>query len=119
MLEILAVYVMAKKIAEMANEKGRSGIPYVLMLIGLWIGGEIGGAVLGVILTQGKEENILMVYGLALGGAICGAVISFAIVGLLPPANTNTYDDDYRPRKKRKREREYDDYDDYDDRPAR
>lgn len=115
MLEIIAVYLMAKKIAEMAAEKGRSAVPYVLMLIGLWIGGEVCGAVLGVILSKGRE-NMLMVYGLALGGAIAGAIITFVVVSALPPVNDYDYE---RPRKKRRRRREEDNYEDYDDKHVR
>ena len=40
MCEIILLYFMGKKIAESANNKGRSGVLFVVMLILLWFGGE-------------------------------------------------------------------------------
>ncbi len=113
MLEILILIGLSKSIAAKANAKGRSGTPFVLMLVGLWIGGEICGAILGVIISvssnpKATEPNMVLIYGGALAGAIIGAVISFVIVNSLADlSRRDDYDDDY------------DDHDDDDYRPRR
>jgi hypothetical protein len=105
MCEIIIVWALGKMIAEQAAAKGRAGWPFVLMLIFFWIGGEIFGAIVGAILSQGEES--VLVYGLALGGAVMGAVLSFTILAMVPAVE------------KRSRRRVYDDDDDEDDRPRR
>jgi hypothetical protein len=91
MLEIIVVFAMSKKIAALANDKGRSGAGYVFLLIGLWFGGEIGGAIVGVIVSLAAnphaEPNFGLVYVLALFGAAVGAIIAFVIVSNLPPVD--------------------------------
>jgi hypothetical protein len=88
MLEIILVFAMSKKIAAMAREKGRSAVGYVFLLIGFWFGGEIAGAVIGVVASlaanPNAEPNLAVVYILALFGAAAGAIISFVVVGNLP-----------------------------------
>ena len=41
MLEIIIIWLLCKKIAAIAKGKGRSAAGYVLLLIGMWLGGEI------------------------------------------------------------------------------
>ena len=125
MCEIILLFLLGKKIAGMASEKGRAGWPWVLMLIGLWIGGEFTGAVIGAILTDagggnqaGQDDNMFAILGFALAGAACGAIITFTIVSLLPPVESYDDEDDY-PRRRRRRRYDEDDSDDYDDRPRR
>jgi hypothetical protein len=69
-----------------------------LLTVFLWFGGEIAGAVVGLVLSDGKE--ILLVYGCAIGGAICGAVLAYIIASCLPDQNAKDDDDD-RPRRRR------------------
>jgi hypothetical protein len=91
MLEIILVFALSKKIAAMANDKGRSGVGYVFLFIGLWFGGEIAGAIAGVILSlaanPNAEPSFAIVYVLALVGAAVGAIIAFVIVGNLRPVD--------------------------------
>ena len=81
MLEIILVAGLAVWIGKIAKGKGRSGGGYIAMLIGLWIGGEIAGAVIGF--SVGLE--VYAIYGLAILGAIAGAVITFVVVACLSP----------------------------------
>jgi uncharacterized membrane protein YeaQ/YmgE (transglycosylase-associated protein family) len=98
MLEIIILIVLAGKIGKTVEAKGRRKGPYQLMLVGLWFGGEVFGALLGGILTfalsNDPDPPLFLAYVLALVGAIVGAVISFAIVNGLSPLPTE--DDFYR-----------------------
>ncbi len=116
MCEILFLYFLGKKIYETAENKGRPGILFVLLLIGLWFGGEIFGAVVGTILVKGNQESLGPVYVCALFGAAAGAILSFVIAGIIPAAGSG--DDRPRRRHKPRRAKVYDDEDD-DDRPRR
>lgn len=97
MLEIILLWVMGKKVVGIARSKGRSGTPYVFLLLGLWFGGEIGGAVFGAVISlisnPHQEPSFGIMYGLALLGAAIGAILTFVIVNSLPPIET--YGDDY------------------------
>jgi hypothetical protein len=79
MLEILFLFWFGKKLAAMAQEKGRSGA-WAALGVALWIGGELFGFVLGLLL-----ELDMGIYLTALGCAIAGAVVAFGIVNALPP----------------------------------
>jgi hypothetical protein len=88
MLEIVILIVLGRRIAEIARGKGRSGGPYVILLLAMWFGGEFSGILVGVViaaLMSGAEEaNFLAVWALGLVGAIVGAVGAFQIVKRLP-----------------------------------
>lgn len=107
MIEIFALISLGKNIAAKAREKGRSGGPFVLLLVVLWFVGEIFGAivagVVAMIALGDDEPNMLILYLGAIPGAIIGAVVAFQIVKAIAPANTRG---------------EYDDEDEY-DRPDR
>ena len=97
MLEILALIAMGKSIAAKARAKGRSGTPYVFLLLALWFGGEIFGAIVAAILTEpdaNGEPNMLVMYLGALVCAAIGAVIAFVIVGALQPIREEQDEDD-------------------------
>ena len=87
MIEIFALIAMSKNISARAKSQGRSGAPFVLLLIALWFGGEIGGAIGGVVLSTiidpGSEPNMLFCWLGAMACAIIGAAIAFQIVGPL------------------------------------
>jgi len=114
MCEILLLVLMGKKIAQMANEKGRSGALFVVMLVLCWFGGEIFGAIFGAILVGGDEDKMFVAYLCGLVGAGAGAGLTFLTVSLLTPAHD--YEEDFRPRR-RPRRVSLDDEDD--DRPRR
>lgn len=80
MLEIIGMIVFGLKLAAKAREKGRSGV-WGLLGVGMWIGGELFGLVLGALL--GLELLPMMAIGWAC--AIAGAVVSYFIVSSLEP----------------------------------
>jgi hypothetical protein len=110
MLEILILIALGKNIAAKARAKGRSGPPFVILLVVLWIGCELAGAVVAGIVSMvvfgGGEPELLVLYMGALPGAIIGALIAFGIVSALGPARPRDREDDY--------EGDYEDGDDYD-----
>jgi len=79
MLEIFLLIWAGKKLARMAGEKGRSG-GWAGLGIGLWVGGELLGALIG-----GFLELDLGAYVMALALAGVGLGIAFAVVGSLEP----------------------------------
>ena len=95
MLEIIILINLSKKIAAKAREKGRTEWPFVVLLIFLWVGGEISGGIAGAIVSTvalgDDEPNLLLMLLGALAGVITGAVLAFQIVKALAPART--YDD--------------------------
>ncbi len=100
MIEILILINLSKSIAAKAREKGRSGTPFVFLLLALWIGGEVFAAivagVLSMVVMGDDEPNLLLVYPAAIAGAVIGAVIAFQIVKAIAPARSHDdYDDDY------------------------
>ncbi len=85
MLEIIAIICFCKKVASIANEKGRSAIGWVALTVLLWFMGEIAGAFAGIIIFGMEGEGFnLMVYVAALVGAICGGISSIVIAKQLP-----------------------------------
>ncbi len=97
MLEILILMSLGRNIARRAHDKGRSGAFFVVLLVVLWFGGEIcgaiAGAVVGVVGMGQNEPPLLLCYLGALTGAAIGAVIAFVIVSKIAPLHK--YDDDY------------------------
>lgn len=110
MLDIIVLVLLGMQIAKMAKNKGRSPVPWVLMLVAFWFGGAIGFAVLAGIVTavvdpNAAENDMLLIFvGAAIAGAVSGAVLSFVIVSMLPDLS-----DEYPRRGSRRR---YDDEDD-------
>ena len=96
MLEIMILFAMGKSIAAKARAKGRRGTPYVLLLLGLWFGGEIFGALVVIVataVTSGGEPDMFLAYLGALGFAVLGAVIAFTIVGALQSVHDDQDDE--------------------------
>jgi membrane protein DedA with SNARE-associated domain len=109
MLEIFIVYRLAKSIGDKVAAKGHKRFGYQLMLVALWIGGEIAGMVAGIVLQlamaggAGAEEEAgfpWMAYLCALAGAAIGAFIAFAIADSLAPVQDDAdfYEIDERRR---------------------
>ena len=95
MLEIILLVALGNKIAAKAREKGRSGGLFVVLLLVLWFGCEIGAMIVAMAVLGDGDDAFLMAYVAALVGAALGAVIAFAIVGSLPPIKQyGDYDDD-------------------------
>ena len=84
MLEIVAVVMLTRKLAEIAAAKGQAKGWAALGPV-LWIIFEIGGVIIGTLM--GME---LGVYLIGLGGAAVGAAIAWQVVANLP----NVLDDE-------------------------
>jgi hypothetical protein len=74
MLEILLLVGLCKRISRMVGEKGRKAGGYIGLTIGLWIGGEILGFIVGQLLDMGGGA-----YAFALFGAGLGALAAYWI----------------------------------------
>ena len=84
MLEILAVLALMSYVGRIVAKKGYAKGKYQLMTAGLWIGGEIAGAVIGLLITGSYSSPGLGVYAIALIGAAIGAAIAYAHANNLP-----------------------------------
>lgn len=82
MLEILAIYYLAKRNAEVVADKGRKKGMFIALTIILWVGMEIFGAILGAILDISAGAYIL-----TLGAALLGGFISTKIADGAAPGN--------------------------------
>lgn len=82
MLEIIGIIFLGKKIKEIVTEKGLSPTGYIIILVILWIGLEIIGSIIGIMLFG--EGLMLFVFAI-LGGAL-GAFISYNIATAAKPA---------------------------------
>ena len=98
MLEVIIVYMLAKNIGNKVEAKGRKRFSYQLLLVALWIGGEITGGVIGIILQAAMAGGVApeedagfpwMGYLCALAGAALGAVIAFAIASNASPVQND------------------------------
>src|SRR5262245_37872026 len=115
MLEIALLFVLSKQINAMAKRRDIVGWPFVILLIALWIIGELTGAVAGVIVLgdNGADGFNLAIIPFAIPGAAIGAGLTFAIVAVIPK-RTHEYDGELD----RSRRRAMDEDDDF-DRPIR
>jgi hypothetical protein len=84
MLEILAVLALMSYVGRIVAKKGYAKGKYQLMTAGLWIGGEIAGAVIGLLITGNYTSPGLGAYVIALIGAAIGAAIAYAHANNLP-----------------------------------
>jgi hypothetical protein len=80
MLELLLVWQLSKRLAQMAEQKGQSA-SWKWLLPPLWFGGEITGGVFAIIV--GVQD--LGIYVGALIGAFAGAALAWFIVSRLSP----------------------------------
>jgi hypothetical protein len=99
MLELVFVYYLCKGLGKRARAKGYRPVWLQALLVLLWIGGEIGGAVVATIVAlivsppadmATFEPPMLPLYLGALCGAGIGAGMAFAIVALLPDKSSET-----------------------------
>jgi hypothetical protein len=83
MLEILLLIYLCKHVGRKLRDKGRSPGMYQFLLVALWFGGEIFGAIVAVAVLGLEGAGG---YLGALVGAPGGATIAFVIANSLPPA---------------------------------
>ena len=91
MLEILLLYYLCKKLGRNLRDKGRKPLLYQIMLVLVWFGGEIAGAIVAavvyvVVQGQAPPDFSLPIYLSAIVGAGCGTAFCFTIAWLLPSA---------------------------------
>jgi hypothetical protein len=98
MLEILLLYALGKNIAEKAEDQGKGGVLFVILLVVLWFLGEIVGAAVGMIVTGDK----LYAYLYGIGGAAVGAILAYTILAVIPLFES-ALQERPRPRKRRRR----------------
>jgi len=113
MLEIFLLVCLARKLGNNAEAKGHGRFGYQLMLWLFWFFGEVGGAVVGAMVSASGvrgEPNKLAIYGFALVGAILGALLAFGLVEMLP--NHNDVGVRRRSRSRSYLDRDFADYDD-------
>jgi hypothetical protein len=135
MLEILILWFGSNKIAEMAENKGQSGLLWRLLFIASWFLGAIFSACLGVALVSagGRGPSNLAVYGYAIVGAFLGIGAVTLVIAVWPePRRGRGYMDDYEEYQRTGRVHRYGDREDsrrqprrrprddeYEDRPRR
>ncbi len=83
MLEFVIVYLLAKKIGGIVEDKGRKGTSYKWLTAGLWFGGEILGFMIGFSVI-GANESLLAAYPFGLVGAIGGVAIAWMLASQVP-----------------------------------
>ncbi len=78
MLEILFLVYLGKQLGKMLRAKGRSAGWFQVLLVVLWVGGELAGAITVMMLTPGGSGELdAAAYVGALFGAACGAAVVF------------------------------------------
>lgn len=76
MLEIIILWHFCKKIGLLARQRDRRAIGYQLLLIGMWFGMEMIGAVAGFTISGGNPG---IAYLFAVGGAVGGLIAAMMI----------------------------------------
>jgi len=85
MLEIIALVALTRHIGKMVEAKGHKPGKYKWMTVGLWIGGEIAGAIVGAIFAAASDTGECLIYIVALLGAAAGAVAAYLIAKNVAP----------------------------------
>ena len=84
MIEIIVIYLLARRIGKNARSKGFKPLRYQVLLIGLWFFLELLLGAFGYVLF-GETELVCAAYILAIFGAFMGAGLAFLIVKLRKP----------------------------------
>ncbi len=84
MLEFVIVYLLARRNGGTVQRKGHRPAMYYVATVALWFGGEILGAILGLLVIGNSEDSFLGVYGFGLAGAIVGALIGWYLANAAP-----------------------------------
>jgi hypothetical protein len=84
MLEILFLIYLAGRIGKLVAPKGYPKAKYQFLLVGMWVGGELLGALVGYSLFSRTGGSFFVPYLFALLGAAFGAWLAFRITHRLP-----------------------------------
>jgi hypothetical protein len=98
-LEMLVLVGLCKGMDALMRSKGHNPLVLQILAVVGWIGGEIAGAVFGVIyfaIAHPGQEPGLLIYLFALGGAVLGGGFPF-LIGLVIPARYNPPEIPYMP----------------------
>ena len=96
MLEILALWWLTKKIGEIVKEKGHQSLAYQIMAVVLWFGGEIAGAIFGLVLSAFMDDSLgCLIYLFAIVGAVAGGGAAYFIATIIKPADTTPPSDPF------------------------
>jgi hypothetical protein len=80
MLEILILIALTNRVGKIVEAKGLKSGGYKWGAVGLWVGGEIGGAVIGgIIMAITNSDFQCLAYLVALLGAAIGAWVAITI----------------------------------------
>lgn len=83
-LEILVLIFLCKQVGTIARERDRKPFWYQVMMIAMWIGGEMLGGIIAFLVNEwadsGTDPSRGTIYLFALVGAVAGAAGAFAIV---------------------------------------
>jgi hypothetical protein len=80
MLEILILVALTSRVGKIVEAKGLKSGGYKWGAVGLWIGGEIAGAVIGgIIMAMTNSDFQCLTYLVALLGAAIGAWVAITI----------------------------------------
>lgn len=85
MLEIILLIFLTRKVGGIIEGKGRKAGWYKAMTVALWIGGEIGGAIIGGIIVAISGAGQFLIYVAALLGAAGGAALAYVIANNVTP----------------------------------
>jgi hypothetical protein len=108
MLEILLLIGLWKAIGSLVEQKGRPALPFQILVIVMWIGGEFFGAFVGAVLTRLNNDVGVFnfkIYFCALAGAAIGAGLLFLIAACLPEVREGDDFDEERFRRWQKKRR--------------
>lgn len=88
MIEFVIIYFLSKKIGNIAERKGQSKIKWILIFVGLWIGGELLASAIGIGMIYSfnlpKEWIYAVLFLLSPLGAMSGVLITFKLLNKLP-----------------------------------
>jgi hypothetical protein len=87
MVDMIVCIILARKVARIAGEKGRSKAGWVALFVLLFFAGELAGLVAGVIaaIALAEPDPTLLIVLTAVVGAGFGSIIAFSIVKNLAP----------------------------------
>lgn len=96
MLEIILLFGLCKSMGNVLRNKGRKPLLFQFLLVGMWFGGEIVGAIIGTVvyaIRNGAPPDglELSTYLFAIVGAALGAGLCFLIAHLIPAAEEEAY----------------------------
>lgn len=74
MLEIIALFFLTRQIGQLAQQKGLKKGMWKLHTVLLWFGGEIAGAIIGIILFGQDNLIPVMIFG------YLGAIAAFLVL---------------------------------------